>query len=677
MKDSQSSIFNNKKTGIIMSVVSLILIVCLLVVATYSWVEAGNEGEVVSSNNLSFDVTPDLDISGDNVTNGKIEIKDFVLREVSSVDGRNVYVPDDSFYEITTGDGTKTDELRFREANPADVYDGKKDTTPPSNMRYVAFSFYISSPSGEDTDVYLSSSSKISGTGADYVRMSIDTHDGNAPKVFSSSASVGYPVYTDAVSSIDNEGKATALSGSQTAEAFAKYSYSGEANSLFTIEANKKKFVTITLWLEGASGDFPDEISGTDISANINMKTTQDYVNTIRVMDLTQETWVDDDNCYLFIFDADNYDTNIKPFENPSYQMTYDSSSYTWTALIPQEVTNIYIQRYNPDDPENGNWNTWGYRDYKLTIPGAEDLINNGTDAEKEVGITRTYKIFGQYEPETEGIMQYSAGIWDDNPNLNHDTGMTFVYTFDATDTGWVGIDNGSTYIDYEYQTTYSPTPVHLRYKMSYQYDRFWRITLPEGIVNINFYHCAEDQSDNKKYKLISGNKWTNQEYSSTSKFFALTGKTSSYRGTSPIYFYHKDSAETMGAYCHPSGEGGNFQRMYDIKYGLNTDNGFTYHAAIVKDSNPQVRFARFAVGTKTSEMAWGKGTSSTSGVVYHYNQANVDVTTTDNNSYKLDKYLTGDGCNDGHDKQMFYLSAPWKMTVLPNADETAYGYGK
>ncbi|MGN0475868.1 MAG: hypothetical protein ACI4HM_00865 [Ruminococcus sp.] len=674
MKDSQSSIFNNKKTGIIMSVVSLILIISLLVVATYSWVEAGNEGEVDSSNNLSFDVTPDLDISGDNVTNGKIEIKDFVLREVSSVDGRNVYVPDDSNYGNDDGK-TTTDELRFREANPADVYDGKKGTTPPSNMRYVAFSFYISSPSGEDTDVYLSSTSKITGTGAEYVRMSIDTHDGNAPRVFSSSASVGYPVYTDAVSSIKSSGEYKDLS-SQKAEAFATYSYSGEANSLFTIDANKKKFVTITLWLEGASGDFPDKISGTDISANINLKTTQDYVNTIRVMDLTQETWVDDDNCYLFIFDADSYDSLKKPFENPSYQMTYDSATYTWTALIPQEVTNIYIQRYNPDDPENGNWNTWGYGAYKLTIPGAEDLINNGTDAEKEVGITRTYKIFGQYEPETEGIKECSAGIWDENEELNHNSGMTFVYTFDATDTGWVGSDNGSTYIGYEYTTSYNET-VELRYKMSYEYNRFWRITLPENMVNskINFYRCATETATST-YKLISDNSWTNKDYSSTSKFFALTGKTSSYRGTSPIYFYHKDSAETIGAYCHPSGAGGAFQRMYDIDYGKDT-NEFTYHAAIVKDSNPQVRFARFAVGTKTSEMAWGKGTSSTSGVVYHYNQANVDVTASSNNSYKIGGYLTGTGCNDDHDKQMFYLSTPWKMTVLPNADETAYGYGK
>lgn len=676
MKDSHSSIFNNKKTGIIMSVVSLILIVCLLVVATYSWVEAGNEGEVDSSNNLSFDVTPDLDISGDNVTNGKIEIKDFVLREVSSVDGRNVYVPDDS--NNGNGDGkTSTNELRFREANPADVYDGKKGTAPPANMRYIAFSFYISSPSGVDTDVYLSSTSKITGTGADYVRMSIDTHDGNAPKVFSSSASVGYPVHTDAVSSIDNEGKATALSGSQTAEAFATYSYSGEANSLFTIDANKKKFVTITLWLEGASGDFPDEISGTDISASINIKTTQDYVNTIRVMDLTQETWVDDDNCYLFVFDADSYDSLKKPFENPSYQMTYDSATYTWTALIPQNVTNIYIQRYNPDDPENGNWNTWGYGEYKLTIPGAEELFNNGTDAQKEVGITRTYKIFGQYEPETVGMEKCSAGIWDENETLNHDSGMTYVYTFDATDTGLVGLDNGSTYIDYQYTTSYNKT-VQLRYKMSYQYDRFWRITLPQSMDGkyINFYRCAEDKNDNKKYKLMSGNSWTGQKYSLSSKFFALTGEKTYYRGTSPIYFYHKDSAETMGAYCHPENQGGAFQKMYDIKYGADV-NEFTYHAAIVNDGNPLVRFARFAAGTKTSEMAWGKDTSSTSGVVYHYNQANVDVTTTNNNSYKLEKYLTGDGCNDGHGKQMFSLSKPWKMTVLPNADETAYGYGK
>ena len=142
MKDTVHSIINSRKTGVIVSVVSLVLIMCLLVVATYSWVETGRESEVDLSNNLSFDVTPDLDITGKNVSNGKITIPNFELREVSSVDGRNVYVPDDS--NNGNGDGkTSTNELRFREANPADVYDGKKGTAPPANIRYVAFSFYI------------------------------------------------------------------------------------------------------------------------------------------------------------------------------------------------------------------------------------------------------------------------------------------------------------------------------------------------------------------------------------------------------------------------------------------------------------------------------------------------------------------------------------------------------
>lgn len=682
MKDSHYSIFNSKKTGIIMSVVSLILILCLLTIATYSWVEGGNDGEVSSSNTITFDVSPDLDISGDNVSNDKLSISGFVLREVSSVDGRNVYVPDDSNYGNDDGK-TSTDELRFREANPADVYNGKDGTTPPTNMRYLSFSFYISSPSGEDTDVYLSSDSKITGAGAEYVRLSVDTHDtkkvndggvvkyeDNPPKVLSSAATSGFPVYSDAVTSINKLGEATAHSKSQKADAFSEYTYTGTPTPLFTIEANKKKSVTITLWLEGTSGDFDDSIvdptdNVSDLTAHLCLKTSRDYVNTIQVMDLTQETWVDDDNCYLFIFDADKYDSEKPLSENPSYRMTYNSSTFTWTALIPQTVTNIMIQRYNPNEPGNGNWNTWGTATSPLIIPGAEDLINSESTAEKEEGITRTYKILGEYEPGTDGVSTYSAGIWDENPNLNHDKGMTFVYTFDATEEKWIDKYNGSTYIDYEYTTSYNKT-VHLRYKMSAQlnryFNRFWRITLPENMDDskINFYRCA---NSNEVYKLIDENSWTNQEYKSSSKFFALTGSNTCYQGTAPIYFYHKDSAETMGACCHIQNDAGTFQKMYNIGYGAN-DNGFTYHAAIVMENKSLVRFARFTAGTSASAMNWDS----------YIRQANVDVTTTNNNSYKWSADLDSE---DDHRKQMFSIADGWKMTVLPNADETAYGYGK
>lgn len=660
MKVSNSSIFNNKKTGIIMSVVSLILIVCLLVVATYSWVETGRESEVDSSNNLSFDVTPDLDITGDNVTDGKITIPEFELREVSSVDGRNVYVPDDSFYEKTTGNGTQTEELRFREANPADVYNGDTDNKP-SNMRYVSFSFYISSASGSETPVYLSSDSGITGTGADYVRMSIDTHDGNAPKVLSSSAIYGYEKQSpvNAVSSLESD--YTAKTELQNYEAFTTYAYIGEAKPLFTIDANKKKRITVTLWLEGASGDFPDNIVGQvadKIKAHISLKTSKDYVNTIKVMDLTQETWVDDDNCYLFVFDAENYDSNKKPYENPSYKMTYNSSTYTWTTYIPQDVTKIYIQRYNPDNPENGNWNTWGYGDNKLIIPGADTLTN----AQKEVGITRTYKIFGQYEPKTVGMEKYSAGIWDESETLNHDSGMTYVYTFDATDTGWVGSDNGSTYIDYQYTTTYNKT-VQLRYKMSYQYDRFWRITLPSEIVgNINFYRCAKS---NNTYQLIDDNKWVNQVYSQSSRFFALTGKEDCYRGTSPIYFYHADKNEAMGAWCfNDTTNLDKFQKLYKIE--SETDSAVTtYHSTIIKDGYTGVTFARFTSGLTESGMTWDS----------YLNKAKEDITLGEYNCYEIDAISSSVG-QDNKGKDMFTLKSK-NVTKLPNANETAYSYGK
>ena len=557
MKVSNSSIFNNKKTGIIMSVVSLILIVCLLVVATYSWVEAGNEGEVDSSNNLSFDVTPDLDISGDNVTDGKITIPNFELREVSSVDGRNVYVPDDSFYENTAGDGTKTDELRFREANPADVYDGDENNKP-SNMRYVAFSFYISSASGEETPVYLSSDSSITGTGAQYVRMSIDTHDGNAPKVFSSSASVGYPVYTDAVSSIKSSGEYKDLS-SQKAEAFATYAYLGEANPLFILKANEKKRVTVTLWLEGASGDFPDTdeetIVGKKISAHINLKTTKDYTNTIKVVDRTLDNWAYNNNSYLFVYDADS--------NNISYKMDYDGSSNTWTAKIPQNVRNVYFRRWNPEDA-SVKWNSWGSKTYPLTVPGAENLFNNGNEGQKAQGITRIYNILGTDEIEgNDNYDKFEAGLWGDIP----DDAFDEVHFFDqssssASDTkGYFNWDVSiipavNMSVTYDYDGTEVTTNLRYRLFREYVSSRLFHNTQFVGadrytIKSVKYvdykkfdYRLADADDEAGAIKNVEiGNMEIDAAtgYCSDNKrFFAYTGNSTGYWGTCMNYLSNK-----------------------------------------------------------------------------------------------------------------------------------------
>ena len=565
MKDTVHSIINSRKTGVIVSVVSLVLIMCLLVVATYSWVETGNEGEVDSSNNLSFDVSPDLDISGKNVSNGKITIPKFELREVSSVDGRNVYVPDDS--NNGNGDGkTSTDELRFREANPADVYNGDENNKP-SNMRYVSFSFYISSASGSETPVYLSSDSGITGTGNEFVRMSIDTHDGNAPKVFTSAIEQGYFKTIQAVGSIDKEGVASP--STQKAEAFATYAYLGESNPLFILKANEKKRVTVTLWLEGASGDFPDtgekSIVGKKINAHINIKTTQDYSNTIKVVDRTLGNWAYNDNSYLFVYDANA--------NAVSYKMNYDSSSKTWTGNIPQNVTKVYFRRWNPQDP-SVKWNSWGSKKYPLTVPGAKELNTTGNGAQKEQGITRIYNILGTDEIEgNDTYDDYEAGLWGDIP----DSAFDEVHFFDqsssnANDTnGYFNWDDSTIplvnmSVTYDYDGTSVTTNLRYRLFREYVSSRLFHNTQFIGAEGYTINSVKYGDYTNFGYKLADDDNEagalqnatigsmaidaTSGYCSDNKRFFAYTGNSSGYWGTGMNYMvtYNKVYSDDKSA---------------------------------------------------------------------------------------------------------------------------------
>jgi hypothetical protein len=186
VKNTKVPFFERKGTGILLSVVSLVLIICLLTVTTYSWLESGAEGEVDTSNRIEFQTDPDLSITGANTSDGEIKIENFSLREVSSVDGREVFVPDDSYVADSNNNLTSTSELRFREANAADVYDGVEDLSErtDNNKRYVSFSFYMSSAS--DTPVYLSTLSTIEGTGSEYVRVAINSHDAGTDPVLMS-----------------------------------------------------------------------------------------------------------------------------------------------------------------------------------------------------------------------------------------------------------------------------------------------------------------------------------------------------------------------------------------------------------------------------------------------------------------------------------------------------------
>ena len=58
--DKRKSMLERKSTSVILSVTSLVLIVCLLVVATYSWVDT-SKVDTVQTNEMSLNLDTGLD----------------------------------------------------------------------------------------------------------------------------------------------------------------------------------------------------------------------------------------------------------------------------------------------------------------------------------------------------------------------------------------------------------------------------------------------------------------------------------------------------------------------------------------------------------------------------------------------------------------------------------------
>lgn len=420
--DKRKSMLEKKSTSVILSVTSLVLIVCLLVVATYSWVDT-SKVDTVQTNEMSLNLDTGLDAQWEGSDSNTIDIKGFDLREVSSANGRDFFVPDDSFNEQTAGDGVKTNELRFRRANASDIYDGKSDKG--TNKRILQVSFSLRTEVNEPTKVYLSGLSSISGTGSEFVRVSIDSHDGGTPTIFSNSVLKGYDnKSTSAVSSLDNSTGVASVS-KQTVNALNSFTYS-TGKSIFVIKSGETKKVTISVWLEGASGDFTDEIvDKNDINVSLTLTTKMDYTNNITVVDRTVDNWIKNgdgpsETANLFVINAENYSLDKSLSELDYYQLKLDSDGKTWTATIPQSYTRIYIRRYSKTSAST-KWDYWG----PLEIPGAAELNSTGTAEERKTGLNRQYNILGDFAEGTKTIgdktynfptdlNKYSAGLWGD-----------------------------------------------------------------------------------------------------------------------------------------------------------------------------------------------------------------------------------------------------------------------
>ena len=638
--DKRKSMLERKSTSVILSVTSLVLIVCLLVVATYSWVDSSNV-DTVQTNEMSLNLDTGLDAQWEDSDSNTININRFNLREVSSANGRDFFVPDDSFNEVTADRKVTTNELRFRRANASDIYDGKSDKG--TNKRILQLSFSLRTEVSEPTNVYLSGLSSISGTGSEYVRVSIDSHDGGTPTIFSNTVLKGYDnSSTNAVSSIvkdagEAEGKeeGEAYVSSQYVNALSNYTYSS-GNALFVIKSGETKKVTVSVWLEGASGNFNNDIADkNDLSISLTLTTKMDYTNNLTVVDRTVNNWIKNgdssgNTANLFVFNADSYSPD-KVLEDLDdyYQLSLGSDGKTWTTTIPQSYTRIYIRRYSTTSAST-KWDYWG----PLEIPGAAELNSSGTAEERKTGLSRQYNILGDFAEGTKSIDgttynfptdldNYSAGLWgnftaDDFAEIK----MFDQFSYDCTDQ--VGM---YAYTRKNMASTAKNIP-YLNMKLSYtQYGksltanlryRMYNEKTNERLYNTSVFKTTDDitvtdagivpyqlGTNSQPGDLVSfGNGW--QADVATSEYFANTNNSStSYWGTEIYYLGNGNIYESAdkyrdvsySAYLYNSEEVNKWISL--AKWEMSSLKK-TYYAYVLPTGYNNISYCRMA-GSKTS----------------------------------------------------------------------------
>ncbi|MBQ8538243.1 MAG: starch-binding protein [Ruminococcus sp.] len=169
MKKSTSKKLNIFRTSPLISAVALLEVIVLLCVSTFAWF-VFSENNKLESGVITVETDSGLDIDFSNASeedfiNIRNYINDFSFEPVTSLDGRNIFVP-------TTGtlNSTDTNKIVFREATVNDM-----------NSKYINIDFELKNNQNEDTKVFLSSKSyfNVSDTSGKAMRLAFYQNDGS------------------------------------------------------------------------------------------------------------------------------------------------------------------------------------------------------------------------------------------------------------------------------------------------------------------------------------------------------------------------------------------------------------------------------------------------------------------------------------------------------------------
>ena len=343
-----------KSSRVLLSVLALFEAVLLTVGVTFAWMEGGKRSEI-KSNGIIITAGSNLIMYKDGSIVTDIILDPCELEETSSKDGRNFFFP------MADNSSSITSEMTFREGTPAD-----------RNKKYISTDFELKA-SDTNANVYLGAGTIIECNNPKVLsalRMSFSCNDGSDPIVFKPNQLPGIPqaVTFSPITSIDDAGVAT--TGTQETKSYGDYYYKGtnDSTALFNIEAQQKKHLTLSIWLEGTEFGPSDNVANCGLKIYIDFTTSVDDLvrynlkdNTHGYTDAKFKGWITQQDQLA----GQKYDTMMYLYDTAAdrYYAMSKSNSYNkdhiWSVYVPDTIENFVFRRYCVDiDTYWNEWNT-------------------------------------------------------------------------------------------------------------------------------------------------------------------------------------------------------------------------------------------------------------------------------------------------------------------------------
>ena len=362
------------------SYISLFLIVMVLIGTTVSWFTVQDTANL-KSDVMVFNSGTGLRVNdGEDITN-HITIKDFKLDETSSVDGRNIFLPNGKLQSGVTGN------MLYREATASD-----------KNNKFMYADFKLKGESAGGIPVYIKSYKITIGNqvydGSTEIHYSdeaklkpeqIDTHpkcplriafiedSQDAPKVIDPSVLVDESVWNyNAVETVDSKGTPTSYDSNSGVKSFSHYYFTNKngGEPLFNLNNSEAINATIVAWLEGTDDDETNEnnsnaYAGKDISIDIELESNYEDMETITFVDDTKgdentdvKQWIGGGSCMITMTytdvttnidgDSDKHPVRTVVMTATNWADPKKEHPIEWKAPIPKAVIkDITFNRYH------------------------------------------------------------------------------------------------------------------------------------------------------------------------------------------------------------------------------------------------------------------------------------------------------------------------------------------